>query len=152
MTSYASAPNRVSSGVSIKGEVKFGSELVIVAGQSTDNPPPPLTHKVGMWFDGGFDTPAVPVILVSDGTISLARIFTGNTVTVWFSMFAADVHVYLDKNVIIWSLLHPPLLEFLNVDPLVDHQLLPNTLPGQNRRLDRVVGTWSLVTKSDPDN
>jgi cytoskeletal protein CcmA (bactofilin family) len=29
MTSYGSAPNRVSSGVSIKGEVKFGSELVI---------------------------------------------------------------------------------------------------------------------------
>jgi cytoskeletal protein CcmA (bactofilin family) len=27
--SYSSAPNRVSSGVSIKGEVKFGSELVI---------------------------------------------------------------------------------------------------------------------------
>jgi cytoskeletal protein CcmA (bactofilin family) len=29
MTSYGSAPNRVSSGVSIKGEVTFGSELVI---------------------------------------------------------------------------------------------------------------------------
>jgi cytoskeletal protein CcmA (bactofilin family) len=28
-SAYGSAPNRVSSGVSIKGEVKFGSELVI---------------------------------------------------------------------------------------------------------------------------
>ena len=38
--SYSSAPNRVSSGVSIKGEVKFGSELVIdgeVEGNITSN-------------------------------------------------------------------------------------------------------------------
>src|SRR3954469_7843550 len=39
-TSYGSSPNRVSSGVSIKGEVKFGSELVIdgeVEGNITSN-------------------------------------------------------------------------------------------------------------------
>jgi hypothetical protein len=160
---------QVANGVSIwmiDAGVRFGgavevrgpgnSVLVLVVHHGVDQLPSgnPPAAPIGVWLDATWTlslSPNVSVIVVTDGTVSFSTTGSADaTLLPWLSVFASDV--YINVPTLSALFLYNSGTLPVRVSNLIDNGLLPNVAPGQNRRLDRVAGTWSLVTKSDPDN
>jgi hypothetical protein len=115
--------------------------LVMVAHQ--DNNANPL---YGLWFDGGLDSPTVPVILVSDQRIYIDSNPGGNFSTTmgWVSMYAPSVWIHGPKqNGNLFLYYHPANNANAehSLDNLFDKRALPN-VNGPRNSLSYKPGTW----------
>jgi len=116
--------------------------LVMVAHQ--DNGANPL---YGLWFDGGLDSPTVPVILVSDQRIYINSDPSNNfsTSMAWVSMYAPSAWIRGPKESSgqLFLYYHPPNNPNAehSLDNLFDKRALPN-VNGPRNSLAYRPGTW----------
>jgi hypothetical protein len=131
------------------------SALIIVAGRNT------LTsgddQSKGIAFKSSIISNTVPVILVSDGTVSIENkvITTSDTRASFLSVYARDAYLLGPHNFggpsNRMSLTYPsgPVMEVL-LDLLYTLGILPNMSVGGSVTLPPVAGSWRDLTESNP--
>jgi hypothetical protein len=123
--------------------------LVIISGAGTGLDSLGI-RRTGILLGGGLDS-SVPVILVSEGQVSIHQIQSNNvnTLAKYVSVFAGDIFIE-GPFFATMTLKHDPSLDSTVLDPLIDAGLLPNLPPGQNRALVAKAGQWREVNESNP--
>ena len=129
------------------------ASLTIVAARNRNRPPPPpAPPRVGLWLEGGINSLAVPVFLVSDGDVYLeqnsADIQNEDTRVTSLCVFAPNAFLrgpYSSQPHHMW--LSYDRSTNAVVDTLSDHSALPMTSPGGNHRLALVPGTWQMSAR-----
>ncbi len=151
----------IEGGASFRKEVTVDNEgdpeacliIIATAGGETISPSLPnvaLRFKQALYSR---TSPMLPVILVSNGTIALELPDIQNF-TPWIdyiSVFASGIYFRTSSaQNCKMDLFHPPTADAQILNKLYDLGLLPNTVPGQGRKLILKPGTWREVTESDP--
>jgi hypothetical protein len=133
--------------------------LVIEANKTnTTKPHDDRQADVGLSFAGGFHSPTVPVILVSDGYVGIddapvPTVSPLNTSAPWMTVYANFAWIHgpdtptgqtydFRRNSAAF-----PQAE-VNLDKLLNAGLLPNA---RRRGLAMVPGTWRSITDTDPN-
>lgn len=126
------------------------SRLIIVA-RGGELDPTHTSPSGGIWFFSGFNSPMVPVILVSDDRVVIESSGnpTANTTAPELSVFSNGVFVLGPLAGWAMTLTHDAAMDAV-LDQLYDLGVLPNKQAGQGIAFQPVTGSWREVTASNP--